>query len=443
MPTSRRSDCFSLLGTNSPEKIQRQEKRRQARNTAEVLVRTRSEQKLQIFHSPAKSPVKVFRSEEDGSNTSRNSHVHNNQVNSSEPSDNELDETGIPTLLRNVSDSLLEFFDEEDEVQEREENPGHSERVSEAQRHFHKTISSMDRVSAFNARANNEVRSPRRKCSIHIRTFTNTRSPSKTSQQSKLVGFSNVNECLHHQKPSEREENDIAGRTIPMSASYHSPQRQCLSLNNSPSKSIQTIVRRNKKDLSTRNRNMIGRSLHKSVIAPSPTSASFCLTRQSLEVADILDPQVARRTPSPQALRTSDQQPLAMAVCMQFVPVSMDSFSNSPPAREKPWLLPKATFGVPKTPSSAPTNSNNVQKSIRFHSTSIIQQKVMATSSPVASNRPRDPNRNISAAALKADYCSTGEDDRKTSPILAKRSLGAKKMFGNMLNAFQVKSDES
>jgi hypothetical protein len=402
---------------------------------------------LQSFYSPAKSPVKVFRREEIGSKTLTSSHLSNHEVSASESSNDDLDETGIPTLLRNVSDTLLEFFDEEDEGDEGEKDPSHSERVSEAQRCLHKTMSTMDRVSTFDDCAPIEVKSPRRKCSIHIRTFTNTRSPSKTSHESKIMSFSSTNECFRRQNPSENEENDFARRSNYMSASEHSPQRRCLSHNTSPNKSIQTIVRRHKKDLSIKNRNLIGRSLHKTAIAPSPTSTPSCPGPEWLEAADTAYPHAARNTQSPQTLRASDAQPLAMAVCMQFVPVSMDSFSDNP-ARDKPWLLPKITFGVPNAPSSTTTTSDNFKKSIRFHSTSIVQQKVMASSSsssPVTpSSRPRDPNRFISAATLKADYCrAAGEEDRKnSSPNLPKRSLGAKTMFANMLNAFQAKSDE-
>jgi hypothetical protein len=80
------------------------------------------------------------------------------------------------------------------------------------------------------------------------------------------------------------------------------------------------------------------------------------------------------------------------------------------------------------------------KKGIRLHSTSVIQNQKQTVPDPPSPKEPLTPppdmNREISVEALKASICKD-----KDSPVTAKRNLGAKKMFGNMMEVLQTRSD--
>lgn len=83
------------------------------------------------------------------------------------------------------------------------------------------------------------------------------------------------------------------------------------------------------------------------------------------------------------------------------------------------------------------------KKGIRLHSTSMIQHQKQTVQDPLSSqvqlSCPPDFKREISLEALKASISQ--EKEMKESPVVVKRDLGAKKMFGHMVGAFQDRLD--
>jgi hypothetical protein len=120
----------------------------------------------------------------------------------------------------------------------------------------------------------------------------------------------------------------------------------------------------------------------------------------------------------------------SMATCLQFIP-----------NRSLPGVKNVDGEIVDQTSKTPPITN---KKGIQFHCSALVQNKIQLDRRPLSpkkpSSRPRELKRDISVHALKAAFCED-KKEAKESPVLVKRNLGAKTIFGNMMGAFQIRSD--
>jgi hypothetical protein len=309
---------------------------------------------------------------------------------SNEPEeDNRENDDDVPDLLRQASDELLKFFDDEEGKDKMKERGDKSDAPSSL-RDEEDEISPSEKCD--------HVEGTRRKSSIQCRTFAHTQSPSKTNR-----GLGIASEHGYKSPEKRKMGGDVSVR---LSSSSHSPRRR-LSQFESPCKAAQSAARRHKGQLSSKYNDMIEKSRHGKAIKTKQGRQSPAVDAEAISVST---------------------EKSSMTACLQFVPNSSKTRHGHGETIDETSITPPITN----------------KKCIQFHSSALVQNKIQLARSPVSpkkpSSRPRELKREISVNALKATFCQEHKE-AKESPVAVKRNLGAKKIFGNMMGAFQARSD--
>jgi hypothetical protein len=299
----------------------------------------------------------------------------------------------VPSLLRKASDELLKYFEEEEGKEKVKERPDRSGSSSSFLGEEDETTQS---------EKCDQVKCLRRKNSVYCRTFANSQCPSKANANR---GLGTRSEHGYTSPEKSKIGGDVSVR---LSTSSHSPRRQ-LSQIESPSRAAQSVLRRHKTQLSSKYNNMIEHTRHGGATKPS-------LVRQISSVDSEVIPLSTEKS--------------SMATCLQFIP-----------NRSLPGVKNVDGEIVDQTSKTPPITN---KKGIQFHCSALVQNKIQLDRRPLSpkkpSSRPRELKRDISVHALKAAFCED-KKEAKESPVLVKRNLGAKTIFGNMMGAFQIRSD--